>query len=222
MISYKAVIDKMEDRYIETHKTWNNIAQLYEEKFMEFEIYNDTYKRFCDLLSKPNASVLELGCGPGNITRNILAINPKLQILATDISKNMVYLAKKNNPEVETQVLDCRNLDTIHNKYDGIICGFIVPYLSKIDCSKLINDCSKLLIEEGVLYLSFVVGNYVKSGFVSGSLGNKTYFYYHELRNIKQELELNHMTIVDFIQKEYKKSDLVCETHTILNAIKRT
>ncbi|MCH2021979.1 MAG: hypothetical protein MK207_05810 [Saprospiraceae bacterium] len=54
----------MEDHYIETHKSWNNIAQLYEDKFTGIELYNDTYKRFCDLLSIPNSSVLELGCVP--------------------------------------------------------------------------------------------------------------------------------------------------------------
>jgi ubiquinone/menaquinone biosynthesis C-methylase UbiE len=211
----------MEDRYIETHKTWNNVAQLYEEKFMGLELYNDTYKRFCDLLSKPNASVLEIGCGPGNITRHILDLNPNLKVLATDISKNMIDLAKKNNPVIEVQVLDCRKLKTINKKFDGIICGFTIPYLSKLDCLKLISDCSNLLIEEGTLYVSFVSGDYDKSGFISGSSGDRTYFYYHELKTIKQELELNNMTVVDSIQKKYKKSDTISETHTIINATKR-
>ena len=211
----------MEDRYIETHKTWNNIAQRYEDKFMEFGLYNDTYKRFCDLLSRQDASVLEIGCGPGNITRHILDVNARLKVLATDISKNMIDLAKKNNPEVEIQMLDCMSLNTIRTKFDGIVCGFTIPYLSKPDCLKLIADCSNLLAEEGVLYLSFVAGDYEKSGFISGSSGDRTYFYYHDFETIEQELELNHMTVVDFIQKEYKRSDTLSETHTILNIKKR-
>ena len=72
----------MENRYTETHTTWNKIAQLYEDKFMELELYTDTYVRFCDLLSKPDASVLEIGCGPGNITRHILNSKPKIKVLA--------------------------------------------------------------------------------------------------------------------------------------------
>ena len=211
----------MEDNYLETHKSWNNIAQTYEEKFMGFELYNDTYKGFCDLLSRPNASVLEIGCGPGNITRHILDLNPNLTILATDISKNMVDLAKKNNPEIEVQVLDCRNLNTINTKFDGIICGFTIPYLSKPDCLKLISNCSNLLLEEGIFYVSFVSGDYENSGFISGSSGDRLYFYYHEPKTIKQEMALNHLTVVDLIQKEYKKSDTISETHTIINAKKR-
>ncbi len=212
----------MEDRYLETHKTWDTIAQRYEDTFMKLELYNDTYKSFCDLLLRPDASVIEIGCGPGNITRHILGLNPKIKVLATDISKNMIDLAKRNNPEVEVQILDCRNLKTINTVFDGIICGFTIPYLSKPDCSKLITDCSNLLTEEGVLYLSFVSGDYEKSGFISGSSGATVYFYYHELKRIKQELELNHLTVVDLFQKEYKKSDSISETHTIINAKKRT
>ena len=64
------IINKKEDRYLETHKTWNNIAQL----------YNDVYKSFCDLLLRSDASVLEIGCGPGNITRHILGLNLKLNV----------------------------------------------------------------------------------------------------------------------------------------------
>lgn len=208
----------MKDRYIETHKTWNKISQLYEEKFMGVEIYNDTYKRFCDLLSTPDASVFEIGCGPGNITHHILDLNPKLKVLATDISDNMIDLAQKNNPSIKVQVLDCRKINTIKNKFDGVICGFTIPYLSKIDCLKLISDSTQLLNEGGILYLSFVAGEYKNSGFISGSSGDRTYFYYYDVKTIKQQLELNHMTVVDIIEKQYEKSDTISETHIIINA----
>ena len=212
----------MEDRYIETHKTWNNVARLYEEKFIELELYNDTYKRFCELLSKSNVSVLEIGCGPGNITRHILDLNSNLKVLATDISNNMINLARKNNPQIEVQVLDCRNLKTINNKFDGIICGFTIPYLSKKDLSNLIKNCAISLNEDGILYLSYVEGDYDNSGFISGSSGDRTYFYYYDFKTIKQAIELNNMVIVDHCNKEYRKADDSIEIHTIINAKKRT
>jgi ubiquinone/menaquinone biosynthesis C-methylase UbiE len=210
----------MEDRYLETHKTWNKIAQFYEDKFMELELYNDTYKSFCDLLLRPNASVLEIGCGPGNITRHIMDFNPDLRVLATDISNNMIDLAKSNNPKVDFQILDCRKINTINLRFDGIICGFTIPYLSHLDCSKLISDCSNLLPEGGALYLSFVSGDYNKSGFIDGGSGGRVYFYYHEHERINKDLKLNQMTIVDSFQKEYKKSDTISEIHTIILAKK--
>lgn len=212
----------MEDWYLETHKTWDKIAKFYEEKFMALELYNDTYKRFCDLLPTQNASVLEIGCGPGNITRHILDLNPKIKILATDVSNSMINIAKKNNPEVDVQVLDCRNLKTIKSKFDAIVCGFTIPYLSKCDSSKFISDSSQLLKQDGVLYLSFVAGDEKNSGFISGTSGDRTYFYYHDIKSIKEQLELNNMIVIDIIEKEYKKSETISETHTIINAKKRT
>ena len=208
----------MEDRYIETHKTWNIVAQLYEDKFMELELYNDTYVRFCELLSKPNASVLEIGCGPGNITRHLQELNPNLKILASDVSKNMVELTKKNNPTAEVHILDCRHLAKITEKFEGIVCGFTVPYLEQADLLKFIKDCSQSLNMGGILYLSFVEGNYSDSRFISGSSGDRTYFYYHDFETVKQALELNNMVIVESCKKEYKKSDESIEMHTILNA----
>lgn len=207
----------MEDRYTETHKTWNKVAQLYQDMFMDLELYNDTYKTFCELL-RSDASVLELGCGPGNITRHILDISPELKILATDVSVDMIDLAKKNNPGIEVLVLDCRNLAVISKKFDGIICGFTIPYLSKEDVSKLIKNCAQSMNDEGVLYLSYVDGNYEDSGFISGSSGDRTYFYYYDFKTIKHALESNNMVIVNQSSKEYKKSDDSIEIHTIVNA----
>lgn len=206
----------MDSRYIETHKTWDEIAQLYEDHFMALDLYNDTYKTFCDLISKPNGRVLEIGCGPGNITRQIVDINPNLKVLATDVSKNMIELAKKNNPGIETKVLDCRNINHIQGTFIGIICGFTIPYLTKPDCVKLIFNCSNLLMEEGVLYLSFVSGDYKNSRFLLGSTGLRTFFHFHELDFILQELASNRLSVLHSIQKEYKKSNTSSETHTIL------
>lgn len=188
---------------------------------MELDLYDDTYKRFCDLLPTPAASVLEIGCGPGNITRRILTINPDLKILATDISKNMVDLAKRNNPGIEAQVLDCRYLKDFDTKRERIICGFTIPFLSKIDCTNLIANCSLLLKEKGILYLSFVAGDYEKSGFKTATKGDRVYFYYHKLNKVKQDLALNHLVVVDIYNKDFSKSDGESETHTVLVAMKQ-
>ncbi len=210
----------MKNNYQETHNTWNKIALLYEEHFMDLALYNDTYHQFCELLSKSNASILEIGCGPGNITRQLLALKPNLKILATDVSQNMVDLAQQNNPGITVQVLDCRDLEIFSEPFEGIVCGFTIPYLAKIDVSKLLANCAKLLTVDGILYLSFVIGNYEDSGFITGSSGDRTYFYYHDFQTIQQDIKLNNMVIIERSDKEYKKADGTLEIHTILMARK--
>ncbi|PWI31618.1 hypothetical protein DI383_02820 [Flavobacteriaceae bacterium LYZ1037] len=62
---------------------------------MDFDLYNDTFDAFFDVLPEANASVLDIGCGSRNITKYLLSKNPKLQITGADLSKNIIALAKK-------------------------------------------------------------------------------------------------------------------------------
>ena len=210
----------MDNRYRETFITWNRIAQQYEDAFMDLELYNDTYDVFCESIKNDNARILEIGCGPGNISKYLLTRNPSYNILAIDVSHKMIELAKKNNPNTECQVLDCRNITELQKTFDAIICGFTIPYLSKPDCSKLISDCKKLMNKEAVLYLSFVPGDYDRSGYITGSSGDRTYFYYHDPKAIIKELGKNSFSVIHNIEKEYPKSDGSTETHTIIIAKK--
>jgi trans-aconitate methyltransferase len=83
---------------------------------MDLSIYNESYDFFCNALPTLSSSLLEIGCGPGNITKYIIEKNPSLQILATDVSPNMIELAKENVPQVDFQILDARSLDAIKKK----------------------------------------------------------------------------------------------------------
>ena len=85
------------DRYKEPFETWNKVASLYQVKFMGLNLYNDTYDFICNLITKDNAKILEIGCGPGNITKYLLSKRPDFDIFGIDIAPNMIELAKKNS-----------------------------------------------------------------------------------------------------------------------------
>ena len=204
------------DRYQETFKTWNKLAEVYQDKFMNLDLYNETYDAFLSLLNKKNATVLDVGCGPGNITKYLLFKNAALKIKGIDISENMVALAKKNNPLAGFEVLDSREIDSLTEKFDAIICGFCIPYLSQTDCEKLIVDCKNLLKKAGILNLSFVAGDYNGSGFIARSSGDKVYFQYHNLDTLEKELKANSFATEEIFLKKYTKADGVEEEHTII------
>lgn len=206
------------DQYAETFNTWNKIASLYQKKFMDLDLYNDTYDAFCAQVTIRNASVLEIGCGPGNITRYLLQKRPDFNIEAIDVAPNMIKLAQQNNPGATFNVMDTRALDSIERTFDAIMIGFCLPYLSKSDVKKLLKDCAAILVPEGLIYMSFVGGDYQDSTFQEGSSGDRTYFYYHALQDIKVDLLTNKFTIVKQMDKRYAKSDGTEEVHTILLA----
>lgn len=204
------------DSYSETFETWNKVALLYQNKFMNLNLYNKTYDVFCEELGKSNSNILEIGCGPGNITKYLLHKHPNFSILGIDIAPNMVALAKENNPSGSFKVMDCREIHQLNSKYDGIVAGFCLPYLSETDVIKLIADCGNLLAQNGVLYLSFVEGDSNKSGFQTGSNDNRVYFYYHNLSNFIKLLLNNGFETPAVMHVEYENASKSVDIHTII------
>jgi len=202
------------NKYQITFNTWNKVADLYQTKFMDLDLYDDSYDSFCEKTA-PNSKVLEIGCGPGNITKYILDKRPDFDLLAIDVAPNMIDLARQNNPTADFKVMDCREVNCISERFNAIICGFCLPYLSKEDCKKFIKDCSLLLKKDGQFYLSVAEGNYEKSGFQTGSTGDKTYFYYYQEEFLIEELEKNGFVDIELIKKIYPRGKEE-EIHLIL------
>lgn len=167
------------DKYKITLETWNKVASLYQEKFMFLDIYNETYSHFCHLVKNRGNNILEIGCGPGNITSHLVAFDSKFSITAIDAAPEMIRLAEKNNPSVQHAVMDCRDLSSINEIFDGIIVGFCIPYLSKEDCILFFDNCTNLLQPQGILYVSSIKGDYSNSGFETASTGDKSFVHYY-------------------------------------------
>jgi trans-aconitate methyltransferase len=185
------------DNYQKTFETWNKVASLYQDKFMYLDLYNDTYDRFCELIEKPNPPIFEIGCGPGNITKYLLARRPDFKIYAIDVAPKMIQLAKTNNPTADFAVMDCRQIGSLKLKFDAIISGFCMPYLSKEDGSDFIKNCSNLLRKDGTIYLSALKGNYNNSGFVTISTGDSSYVYYYDEDYFQSELARNNLEVLE-------------------------
>lgn len=207
------------DRYEETFDTWNNIASIYQEKFMGLSLYNDTYNFICSSIDKPKAKLLEIGCGPGNITKYLLSQRPDFEIFGIDIAPNMIELAKRNNPTAEFAVMDSRQISKLVEKYDGIVVGFCLPYLSPTESNELISNSYDLLNTNGLIYLSFVEGNPDKSDFKVGS-GGRVYFQYHNLDDLKTQLIKTNFEQLETFKIKYKTSETEFDIHTILTAKK--
>lgn len=187
---------------------------------MDLSMYNESYDAFCKLITTKQAQILELGCGPGNVTKYILKRLPDAIITAVDVSENMLSLAKQNNPGATFLKLDIRHINEIQQTFDAVIAGFCIPYISAIEVEQLIHNCNHLLEKNGILYLSFVEGDPSKSGFQIGSSGDRSYFYYHELDHLLNQLQKNDLQLVKIIPVKFPRKNGATETHTIIIAEK--
>lgn len=199
----------------QTIEAFDKQAKAYQRIFMDLHLYDETYEAFCELV-KPNARVLELGCGPGNITRYVLNKRPDLQLQATDAAPAMVDLAQKNNPAATCSLLDVRELKNLKATYDGLICGFCLPYLNQEDAVKLIGNSAKILSEGGIFYLSTIAGDYSQSKIQTSSNGQyQSWVYYYPAETLGKFLQKASFEVVRQFQIPYSKTDGTTETHLI-------
>ncbi len=197
---------------------FNKCANEYHDKFMNMDLYNDTFDLFCNNIIKENAAILEVACGPGNITKYLLEKRPDFKILGTDLSSNMLDLARINNPQAEFQLMDCRDIGTIGKNYDAIMCGFCLPYLSGEEAVRLISDAAGLLGSNGVLYLSTMEDDYSKSGFKRSGSGDKLYINYHQADYLTKALKKNNFNIIELQRKNYSAEDGTQTTDLVILA----
>ncbi len=160
-------------------KVFDDNAKAYHQKFKDVSLYHEALNFFCENVPTQNASVLELACGPGNITKYLLSIRPDMKIHGLDMSAKMVEIAQEHNPKAYFRVMDMRKIGFIPEKYNAIINGFGLPYINIDDVEKLIKDSTKVLKKKGILYLSTMEAHYEKSGLKTSPSGNIMYMHYY-------------------------------------------
>ena len=201
-------------------KIFNNCAQQYQDKFMALELYHDSLDLFCTFIEQENATILDIACGPGNITRYLLELRPGFKILGIDLSAKMIDLARLNNPDAEFQIMDCRDIGQLGSQFDAAVCGFGLPYLSKEEALGLIREVAGLLRPGGVFYLSTMEDDYSRSGWKGPSSGGqaKMYIHYHQADYLTEALRENGFEVLDLQRKVYPAPDGVATTDLLIIA----
>jgi predicted TPR repeat methyltransferase len=199
---------------------FNKLAKEYESKFMDVSLYHASFDLFCNSISKQAPSILEIACGPGNITKYLLSKRPDFNITGIDLAPNMLKLAKANNPAAEFEMMDAKEISKIQKTFDGVLCGFCLPYLSKEEAIKLIADVSGLLHAGGLFYLSTMEDAYSKSAFKKGSSGEEIFMHYHEAEYLTAALEENGFTILKLMRTEFMTQDGMDTDLLILSCLK--
>lgn len=208
----------MED-FKDTIGIFNKHAKQYQDKYMDVSLYHDTFDLFCNSIAKKDADILEVACGPGNITKYLLCQRPDFKIVGIDLAPNMLELAKINNPGAEFLLMDCRNISTIGKKYDGIVCGFCLPYLSREESIKWIGDASSLLQAGGVIYISTMEeDDHNKSGIRKSGSGDEMFINYHQADYLLDALKQYGLEIIKLQRKKHTSEDGTETTDLVLVA----
>lgn len=185
-----------------TIATFDKYAAEYESKYMDHGPYVATYGPLSDLLAA-NASILDAACGPGNIARFLLNDFPARKLHGIDLSPRMIELARLHNPTASFAVMDCRQIAELGQCYDAIVAGFCFPYLAREEVMAFIRDAKNMLHAGGVLYISFMEGDYAASGLQSKNDIDWVCTYYHNSDWLADVLDRAGFDVIDIVRKAF-------------------
>ena len=136
------LLDPLKDR-VRAH--YDQLAPDRDRWYRRNSYYHGEVERRLRALIPPGSSVLELGCGTGNLLR---ALQPRWG-LGLDLSSRMVEIARANNPGLSFEVGDAESF-TVDERFDYVVASDLLGELGDInalfDCFQRMDRGSSKLI----------------------------------------------------------------------------
>jgi SAM-dependent methyltransferase len=111
--------------------------------------YHDEILKILQFLIPSRASILEIGCGTGDLLYGL----SRNKVKGIDISPGMIKKATQKYPQIPFEVMDAETLDPtrIDDRFDYIIMSDLIGYLTDVqkafeECNKIMHDDSRIVI----------------------------------------------------------------------------
>lgn len=133
------------------YEVWEKLAHKYNnlwvQKYSLGPTRREVKKIVLPLLEKnKELKILDIGCGTGQLIKEISDKYKMVNYLGIDVAENMIDIAKKNNKgkNIKFKISSIETFDTV-DRYDIIICTHAFPYFpNKEDMIKKIAGlCNK-------------------------------------------------------------------------------
>jgi SAM-dependent methyltransferase len=201
-----------------TIDAYNKNAEKYAEKFDNYEIYQNRISDFHDKYIPKSASILDLGCGPGNNIKTIHRKDDTCLFTGVDLSVTFINIAKARFPQFKFLQKDIRFLK-IEENFGVIVASFCIVHLTNEETKVFLENLSKLLLSNGSLYLSYMNGD--MSGLETTSFSEEEIFFnYYNDKFIIELLSENNFRVSEIVKEEYIEPDGSITTDTFIYAIK--
>ncbi|MCB0663177.1 MAG: class I SAM-dependent methyltransferase [Saprospiraceae bacterium] len=199
----------------EAHEIFEKYAAWYAEHYMEVAPFAKGLDFYLQQLSDPQAQILDIACGPGNIAAYLHKQHPKLHITGIDRAPTMIEIAKQQVPKARFEVLDAYEISNLKTYFDGVVLGFLLPYLLPDRLEDFFKNVKSNLKPGGLIYISTIEGNPDTNGWQTNSKGDKVQMFYYREEDFKQLLRKMEATLLHFEIIDFTKADGQKETNLV-------
>ena len=169
--------------------TFSKLADRYAEKYFHLDLYDQYLERFVKRIESQCASVLDVACGPGNVSAYLAKVRPDLKLVGVDLAEGMIEQARLRVPSAEFLVKDCRHIGELEQVFDVAAFAFGLSYLTDDDANQFFSSLNATLADSALLYLSTITGEASGSGFETSSSGDRVYMEYRSVGDVVSMVE---------------------------------
>ncbi len=196
---------------------YNEFSKVYDNmmSYVDYELWIELIEKYLDEFKVE--SLLELGCGTGEITLRLYRDGYK--IIGTDISPTMLAQARKKAKlygyEIEFEEKNMIEIDN-KDKFDGVISIFdTINHLKSLEeLSKVFENVKNILNSNGLFLFDVVSREMLNEMFVDGIFADDrediTILWEHYY---DEETHLDNITTSFFIRKEDNLYERIDEHH---------
>lgn len=112
--------------------------------------YAKIIRLFLRLNLKRGSKIIDMGCGTGELTKKLKDFG-FTNISGYDISKNCIFMARKNYKGIDFQVKDIENTKLKSNSVDYLLYCGILHHFTKME--KAIKEAKRILRKQGKVFV---------------------------------------------------------------------
>jgi ubiquinone/menaquinone biosynthesis C-methylase UbiE len=179
-------------------------ASNYADKFLDELSKKHLDRILLQAFATENAGkgrMVDLGCGPGQTTRFLFECGVN-DIVGTDLSPNMVEVAKGSHPSIAFEVADMLQLQYADGSVGSAIAFYSIVHFDYELVKVAFKEVYRILVSGGQFLFSFHVGSETihLDSFLEKDV--KIDFYFLEVEKIREMLGEVGFEVIDCIQRE--------------------
>ncbi|AGZ39098.1 class I SAM-dependent methyltransferase [Actinoplanes friuliensis] len=145
-------------KFDEVRDAYSSVAGLYIELFgTSGQVHAEDLEFIGGHLSVPSGTVLDLGCGPGQITGHLRSLG--VDARGIDMVPEFIAHARAAHPAGDFQLGSMSNLDAADSSIAGILAWYSLIHLTPPDLDSVLAEFRRVLIPDGKLVVGFFDGD---------------------------------------------------------------